>query len=235
MAIDGRRNCTVEVRSKLFFTVGAGLATLVLLQAGCGDYEASQPSRPSAPAAAAATPGEQPAAVAGNLPTWQSDKAFEEQLGPYQDAGDYQIRVPKGYDLPSNPPKAPPGGTMLFWRQRRDDGSISLLSVVVATPSAPPDFARLTIEQMVNQPAEGLRKETGDVQQGPVEGGIINGLRFLRNQYQGTPRESPRKMYACTYACKDGGVSIIVAARDEESHQDTLKLLTAAIMTFRKK
>ena len=29
--------------------------------------------------------------------------------------------------------------------------------------------------------------------------------------------------------------SILIAGRDEESHQETLKMLAAAIMTFRKK
>jgi hypothetical protein len=60
-------------------------------------------------------------------------------------------------------------------------------------------------------------------------------ILFQRTSLIGTPSGSAKKVHAVSYACRDGDTTIFLSARDDEPHEEALKLLAAAIMTFRKK
>lgn len=195
-----------------------------------------QPLSPAVPVArpeAAANP-----VTSGPLPVWSPDPALLEQLGPYQDCGDYQIRVPKGYTRVPPPLGAPPGGQVFRWAGTvRPDGHRPAIMMAVAVP--PPQERLASGDQVLNQMFSEKRGDIPNVTPKAVQSGQVNGLTFARANWEGIgmgPGMGGQRLHGWDYVCVDGSTVIFLHCQDVEPYQgQSLALGQAAVLTFRKK
>jgi hypothetical protein len=215
----------------LFVSMTASLAALALLQTGCGNYEAEQPATsPPAAATSLATPAK--------LPVWESDKAFEEQLEPYQDVAGYQIRIPKDYEPVTIPQKMPSTEMTAWGTQPRADGTRAAILLIIATMPPGSGDSAASDEQVLEGMLNGFRATVGqaDWQQTPIERGQISGMPFLRVGWQSTAKQAPVKMHGFYYLSREGEKCLVLVISDAEPHhEESLNLQNAAVRTVRKK
>ena len=120
------------------------------------------------------------------------------------------------------------------WTLRRADESVATITVFIETSPVPQLYARSAENQVadLSEAAQGV----SDWQRKPIESGTIGGLTFVRTSSQCVEKGKTKKFYQFYYLSKDAGTFITITARDEEPYnQESLKLLNAAVLTFRKK
>jgi hypothetical protein len=174
---------------------------------------------------------------AGNLPVWEPNPKLLEQLDPYQAVGDYEIRPPKGYESKSGqePGAAPTSLKRFYWSlPRRQDNTSAALSIIMETAPLPQLYAPSLRNQLAGLSAP--NESATDWQQKPIELGTVNGITFARRSWQCVYRGKTKKTCQFRYVSKDSGALITILAQDEEPYgEESLKLLNAAALTFRKK
>jgi hypothetical protein len=161
-----------------------------------------------------------------------------DQLEPYQDVEDFQIRLPKDLGL-KEPPETPlPGISIRTWKgPARADGSRPNFYLKLITP--PPDnhtMDGVTLESCLSGVLAPDEMRGPDYQQGPIESGQINGVAFLRTNFEFTWPGTGVKVHGSSYSGKQGGTFIGIRIHDyEPQHEESLKLLSTAIFTLRRK
>ena len=103
--------------------------------------------------AAGEPPAAPSAAPAADLPVWQPSAKFLEQLGPYQDVADYQIRIPKGYEKSSRqiPQPNPTDMKMFQWTlPQRADNTTAALTIFIETAPLPALYDRSAENQLAD-------------------------------------------------------------------------------------
>ncbi len=230
---------------KLMFSRGyvtTSLVVLALAVAGCGGESSGQSSSASPSGTQGAGPAPppppppaesgQPVATA-NLPVWESDPTLADQLGPYENFGDYRIRPPKGYQrMPS--PATPPGVKVVAWvGPPRPDGSRP--SVAINLVTNPEEVRNATVEQFLDSALRGVKRNRTDWKQTPTESGRIGDLVFLRATWQGTMTQTSMKIRGIDFAAKVDAHLIDLRTQDIEQHDEQAsKLGIASILTFAK-
>ena len=177
-----------------------------------------------------------PAESVADLPVWEPYPKFLDQLDPYQDVGDYQIRLPKGYEKSSRqiPQPNPTGMKMYQWALRRADESVAAITVFIETSPMPQLYARSAENQIADLSEAG--QGDSDWQQKPIRVGHIQWHNLCEKEFAVRGKWKDKKTFQFCYVSKDSGTLITILARDEEPHnQESLKLLNAAVLTFRKK
>lgn len=168
--------------------------------------------------------------------SWTPAPELLEQLGPYQDCGDYQIRVPKGYrkyDL-NAPLTSSVGGTLLGWGGPLEPNGTRPVITVLVLPM-PLGASSRTREQALDEMLRSLKKDRSAWQQTPTELGEINGLSFARANWTGLDRRGLRD-HRTAYAYVEGRTLIEAECGGVEPNQGpALELGNAAILTLRKK
>jgi hypothetical protein len=209
------------------------------LALGCGQNH-SAPAVPTAPPAPTPPPSPPPStAPAVTTKDWRPDAALLDQLEPYQDVEGYEIRLPKGFEL-AGPPETPlPGISGRTWKgPARSDGSRPsfLLKLITPPPEAAASLSAATLEDGLQGVLPPNEVRGPDYQQESAESGQINGIAFARVGFRFTWAGTQGKVQGAAYSGKQGGTFIGIRIHDYEPyHEESLKLLNAAVMTLRKK
>ena len=205
------------------------LFAAVLLASGCG------PS-PSAPAVRPPPPPSGPPPPPAPLQVWETDRALLDQLGGYEAVGDFQMRWPSGYEHLKYDGPLPPGLTV-FARQGtpRPNGGRPRLFIVTA--KSPVDKRDAMLRQLVADRLKAEKKwnSRGDWQETSQESGLINGLSAIKVGWEASLSWAPGKTHGVVYACTSPSGSLMAATISdaEPYHEQTLKLLTAAVLSVR--
>ncbi len=180
-------------------------------------------------------------AIAQELADWQPDANVLEEMGPYEELGDYEIRWPRFYRNYEDYQTRInwPGGMSVHFRSGpvQPPGIVPILAVFLR--EIPADARDTPLEQITDEVLSAMKEEMhfgADWQQSPVESGRINGLTFQRFAWQGNIANAPRKAHGYIYTARDGGVFLMFFCFGFEPHHDeALETCNASLMTFRKK
>jgi hypothetical protein len=212
------------------------LSVLAIVASGCSRGTPSP--QPSPPPQAAVVPSPVPVHVAAApLPVWQPDPALLDELEPYRDVDGYQIRLPKGCEAVPTPPVPYTKATGWKGPSRADGSKLAVFLLATTVPPTAPDYA-FTAQQELNAQVQGFKKTCGlsDWHETMAESGQVGGALFVRLNFQGVVANTSVKAHGFYYLTKEGGTIVALIIMDIEPHDgDSLKLGTAAILTFRKK
>jgi hypothetical protein len=167
-------------------------------------------------------------------PVWQSDPALADQLGPYEDIGPYQIRIPKEYKRFHAP--GPVTKTAFHWANR---GSTQSGSILVHFPPAPPENSEssVTLPELLSDRLDRTVKPYHSAwEQSPPQWGKIGGLTFLKSSWKGKDAhavETLGRAHGFECVCNDGENHISLVFIGDEALD--LRLPAASVMSFRKK
>jgi hypothetical protein len=212
-----------------------------LLTAGC---DTGGKSRPAAPARPAPPPPPPPTAATQPSPPpvseWKPDPKLLDELEPYRDVGDYQIRVPK-FCEPQ--PASNLGGKFSSftkikrWAGRlRNDGTRFVLSLLTATDlpadATSNEVAEEEIDSIISE-LEDLHQNTEWHEMAP-ESGQIGGMSFVKDRVEGTM--GGKKGHWIRYITKNGPTTIVISVFDfEGDDKRQFDIGLASALTFRKK
>lgn len=214
------------------------LSVSVMLTTGC---EGPEPPRQT-PDQPVNSPSSPPERTAFPPLSWQTASALLDQLEPYQDVEDYEVRVPKGYEAKETPPFGPIKKQITWLGKQRPDKPRPSLYILMCKTS-PEEVASTSREKLFGMALPSRDERGSDWQQTQPETGQVGGLTFWATQWQGTIRSTDvlgtTKSLDCrgiVYAVKGSDIFVVLAIqganRDDE---ETMKLLTTAVLTFRKK
>jgi hypothetical protein len=211
------------------------------LTAGCDS--GSQKRAASAPAAPAPPPPPPPTTSAPSPPPvseWKPDPKLLDELEPYRDVGDYQIRIPKFCE--PQPTSNLSGKFSSFtkikrWAGRlRSDGTRFVMSMLTAT-DLPADIKP---SQIAQEEIDSILSEVEDVhgnsewREGPSEPGQIGGMPFVKMGVEGAM--NGKKAHWVRYTTKNNGTTMVLSVLDFESDgKRSFDIGVASLLTFRKK
>lgn len=165
-------------------------------------------------------------------PVWTSDKRLEGKLARPVTIEGLTIRPPKGYEIQRNGGE---GASAYAWTGGyRPDGTQAQMMLCIAHPP-PKEIAKSTLEQLTLQILGGTKRRRTAWQQGKVEVGVINGIKFGRVRWTGTEPDLGIKMQGFLYVAKTTTGIVFVSSQDilEEAPQ-TLRIAEAAALTLRR-
>lgn len=173
------------------------------------------------------------AAKAEQRSVQQSDPALLDKLGLYQDVNAYQIRLPRGSQTELTP-TSPPGCKIVSWTgAERSDGTHP--SVLISVGPLSPRERGWSAERIHANYLGGMKSKFDDWQQQPTQSVEVNGLPFLKTTSRATLRGMDRAFHGIQYGYRDKSCYVEISAQDVEPHHaETLKLLEASVLTFRK-
>ena len=215
------------------FCVG-GMAFLVvvgMLAFGCDSGNGTPQSRSSTQ-----VPSPPPPPPPGVV--WQPDTAILDQLLPYQDVEGYQVRPPKGWGV--RPVPSSSNQKNFSWcGPRRADVTLPEVQILLITipPASQVEFKGATLEKVFDLAFQGVSTTNRNIRFSDKEGGQVNGVPFMRAKT--TDRFQVRgggDLSGVMYVGRDETTIFVLQFFDGKSHYDeSVKLGTAAILTFRKK
>lgn len=165
---------------------------------------------------------------------WLPTPPHLQKLSTKAELGAYQLRVPEGYVLRTQPG---PGGAMAHaWvGSPRSDGTRPYVMLTIAAPP-PGETNRYTRAQALAKFLEGIEKRRKHWKQSKAEEGTISGVRFVRAYWHGTEIETGRPMHGFNYVAMDGDTVIQLSSQDvEPHHRGALELAETAVLTFKKR
>jgi hypothetical protein len=192
------------------------------------------PAPPPPPPPSSAPPSPPP------VSDWTPNSKLLDELEPYRDIGDYQIRVPK-FCEPQ--PGSNLGGKyssytkIKRWAGRlRSDGTRFVLSVLIATGL--PDDANS--HQVVQEEIDTIMSELLDVRQdshwhdAASEPGQISGMPFTRTKIEGDM--AGKKGHWIRYVTRNAKTMLVLSVFDfETDDKRQFNIGMASALTFRKK
>ncbi len=212
------------------------------LTAGCDTSGQNRRTAPTPPPAPPPPPPPPSSATASPPPAsdWTPNPKLLDELEPYRDVGDYQIRIPK-FCEPQ--PSSNLGGKyssftkIKRWAGRlRDDGTRFVLSVLIAT-DLPEDA---NSHQVVQGEIDTIMSELLDVRQdshwhdSASEHGQISGVPFERTKIEGDM--GGKKGHWIRYVTRNAGTMFVLSVFDfENQDKRQFDIGVASALTFRKK
>jgi hypothetical protein len=111
-----------------------------------------------------------------------------------------------------------------------------LLKLITPPPEAAAALGKATLEDGLKGVMPPNEVRGPDYHQESVEMGQINGIAFARVDFRFTWLGTPRIVHGASYSGKQGGTFIEIRIHDYDPyHEESMKLLNAAVMTLRKK
>jgi hypothetical protein len=120
----------------------------------------------------------------------------------------------------------------------RPDGSKASVTMNLMTlpPAQQEQFRKLTLENLAEKMAGGVKRQRTNWKQKKIETGAINGMPFARLRWEGTDPRRQWEMRGFVYVARDGDTLVQLTSQDVMPETDNaLALAEASVLTFKKK
>jgi len=175
-----------------------------------------------------------------DLPILPPEKTFAQGKG----VGEAHTFEAKGYRFELKPPAdyqfqaqdGPMSSKALAWVGKpREDGVRPYVMVTVMSLPGPPD-GHLELATVLDKFIAGIKNRRNEWKQSAARKEEINGLSFLRVDWEGTESTLEVKMHGFNLVAFDGSFIVQLSSQDVEPHHTKgLQVAEAVIRTFRSK
>lgn len=146
----------------------------------------------------------------------------------------FQLKLPEGYQLQTQ--EGPLNMKAMAWvGPPREDGVRPYVMITVMSLPAPPEGQeQIKAEAVLEKFLTGIKNRRQDWKQSPARKQEINGLTFLRADWEGIETKSELKMHGFNLATIDRQFVVQLSSQDVEPHHTKgLQLAEASIATFK--
>ncbi|MBV9849769.1 MAG: hypothetical protein JO250_08875 [Armatimonadetes bacterium] len=174
------------------------------------------------------------------ISTWHQNPSLLTQLASAFPVADFALRPPQGYAVEQHVSDSEADTAFQYeWDgTARPDGRKPVLRVDI-TRAKPNAVSVVTLDDRLTELLGHMEQKSPGLIHSPYQHGLINGISFVRTYFKVNPDAGPDKpryhgfIYKAT--SNDGKSMITITASDvEPNNEDTLPLLEAAALTFRK-